>query len=61
MGTALVKVNGGTVYIFSCAECSELCEQVPVTVTGWSERWCSLRCCNDWFHNLNTRRKRHAN
>lgn len=53
----LTHMNGGVIEVFSCAECTLLCEQIPIHVTGWAERFCCLTCARDFFHNLNVRRQ----
>jgi hypothetical protein len=57
----LTHMNGGTVEIFHCAECDESCEQVPVHVTGWAERFCCLAHARNYLHNLNVRRRERVN
>lgn len=57
MQKLLTHMNGGTVEIFLCAECGDSQEKVPVHVTGWTEKFCSLQCTKDFFHNFNTRAK----
>ncbi len=61
MGNALTHYNGGVIEVFSCAECQELCEKVPCHISDWPQRFCSLNCARDFFHNLNTRRREHVN
>ncbi len=36
---ALTHMNGGVIEVFTCAECLEPCEQVPIHITGWTERF----------------------
>lgn len=57
---ALTHMNGGVIEVFTCAECGDHCEQVPIHITGWTERFCCLVHARDWFHNQNVRRREHA-
>ena len=61
MQQLLTHCNGGVVEVFSCAECTTPCEQIPIHVTGWTERFCCLACARDYFHNLNVRRREKVN
>lgn len=59
MDNFVFHANGGSnvIEVFSCDECKELQERIPVTISGWNQRFCTLTCAKDFFHNFRARLK----